>query len=164
METLNIVKLLSYGAIGLGCILAILAYLLLREEQKQASPRKSILNSIYVFMGFSLALSLFGFGAELWKDSQLTSIRAVQEDLAKSRETVETLRGKLDEANQDLSQVDNTLSSLRDVLNALMEQKEGKVARLKALQPGNASYDELVAEIQMDLVRIDKGIRDVINE
>ena len=164
MEALNFVKLLSYGAIGLGCILAILAYLLLREEQRQTSPRKSILNSIYVFMGFSLALSIFGFGAEFWKDSQLTSISEVQEELDKSRETIERLSGELDEANQELSRIDSKLSSLRDVVNALMEQKEGKVARLKELQPGTSGYSELVAEIQMDLARIDEGIRDAINE
>jgi len=38
------------------------------------------------------------------------------------------------------------------------------VARLKELQPGTSGYSELVAEIQMDLARIDEGIRDAINE
>lgn len=64
MEGLNLYNILSYGAIGLGCILAVLAYFLLTKEQEQAKPRKQILTSIYIFMGFSLILGLTGFVTE----------------------------------------------------------------------------------------------------
>ncbi|SEM17409.1 hypothetical protein [Halomonas daqiaonensis] len=162
METLNFVELLSYGAIGLGCILAILAYLLLREEQRQSKPRKPILNSIYVFMGFSLALSVFGFGTEVWKDSN--KVMELQGEISMREETIESLRDEAKELTRKLAEVEQNLSSFRVVLYALMEQKEGKVARLKELQPDSRSYSDLVSEIQTDLARIDDGIRDAIKE
>src|SRR5260370_40234402 len=67
METLSFYNLLSYGAIGLGCILAALAYFLLRKEQDQPKPRQQMLTSVYIFMAFSLVLTGLGFGAELWR-------------------------------------------------------------------------------------------------
>ncbi len=61
---------LRYGAIGLGLALAVLAFLLLQQEQKIAKPRKEIIKTIYVFMGFALVLSIFGFSLEHFKSSQ----------------------------------------------------------------------------------------------
>jgi heme O synthase-like polyprenyltransferase len=51
---------LAYGAIGVGLALAILAYRLLSQEQKLKSPRRMFINSVYVFMVFSLILSAGG--------------------------------------------------------------------------------------------------------
>jgi hypothetical protein len=61
---------LKYGAIGLGLALAVLAFLLLQREQKVARPRKEIVKTIYVFMGFALFLSVAGFLLEYAKSSQ----------------------------------------------------------------------------------------------
>src|SRR5260370_9544790 len=69
METLSFYNLLSYGAIGLGCILAALAYFLLRKDQDQPKPRQQMLTSVYIFMSFSLVLTALSFGAELWRDT-----------------------------------------------------------------------------------------------
>lgn len=65
MESLG--NFLAYGAIGLGLALALLAYLLLRQEQGKVKPRKEIIKAIYVFMGFALILSLGGFVGEFLK-------------------------------------------------------------------------------------------------
>ena len=58
MEPFN---LLSYGAIGLSCILSILAFELLRKEQDKKTPRNAILHSIYIFMGMAITSSLLGY-------------------------------------------------------------------------------------------------------
>ena len=58
---------LRYGAIGLVLALAILAYLLLQREQKVTRPRKEIIKTIYVFMGFALFLSVAGVVLEYAK-------------------------------------------------------------------------------------------------
>ena len=60
-------KFLSYGAIGLGLALAVLAFLLLTAEQKVAKPRKQIIKATYIFMIFSLFLSGAGFSLEIYK-------------------------------------------------------------------------------------------------
>jgi hypothetical protein len=75
VENLDFYKILSYGAIGLGCILAFLSYRLLSREQDTKQPRQRILTSIYVFMVFSLALSTVGFVTEYAKDRKLSEIK-----------------------------------------------------------------------------------------
>src|SRR5260370_31206547 len=52
-EEMDYAKILSYGAIGLGFLLAILAYRLLRAHPGKERP-------IYVFMGFCIVLVLIG--------------------------------------------------------------------------------------------------------
>src|SRR5260370_25909522 len=49
-------KILSYGVLGLGFLLALLAYRLLTKEQGREFVRSEILRAIYVFMVFSLLL------------------------------------------------------------------------------------------------------------
>jgi hypothetical protein len=56
MVGINAFKILSYGVIGLGFLLAWLAYALLTKEQARETARHNILRAIYVFMGFSLLL------------------------------------------------------------------------------------------------------------
>ncbi|MDA9499545.1 hypothetical protein XI05_19190 [Bradyrhizobium sp. CCBAU 11357] len=51
---------MSYGAIGLGFLLAWLAYRLLLKEQGMVKPRSSILSSIYMFEGFAVVLVIIG--------------------------------------------------------------------------------------------------------
>ncbi|WP_263358636.1 hypothetical protein [Acidicapsa ligni] len=61
-------KLLSYGAIGLGFLLAFLAYRLLSDEGKREPyPRKEMVRAIYAFMVFAFLLSFLGFSSELAK-------------------------------------------------------------------------------------------------
>lgn len=64
MAKLDFFALLSYGSIGLGCILAVLTYFLLRREQANPKPRKPLLNSIFGFMVFSLLLCVLGIVAQ----------------------------------------------------------------------------------------------------
>jgi hypothetical protein len=72
MTSLDPAKLLSYGAIGLGFLLAFLAYLLLSHEQKVPKPRQAIIRAIYSFMLFSFVLAMLGFVTELMKNRQST--------------------------------------------------------------------------------------------
>ncbi|MDJ0449850.1 hypothetical protein [Methylocystis sp. JR02] len=59
---LDATKILSYGGIGLGFLLAFLAFILLSNEQKRiGQPRHSMIRAIYTFMLFSLCLAAAGF-------------------------------------------------------------------------------------------------------
>ena len=58
---LDIPSILKFGIIGLGTIMAILAYNLLRNEHIRNPPRPLIIKSIYSFMIFALILTILGF-------------------------------------------------------------------------------------------------------
>ncbi len=60
-------RLLNYGATGLGFLLAFLAYLLLRNEQKNPKPRAAMIRAIYTFMIFASLLGALGFATEMLK-------------------------------------------------------------------------------------------------
>jgi hypothetical protein len=60
MGGLDVVKILSYGVIGLGFLLAFLAYRLLAQEQRREQVRSEALRSIYLFMAFAVVLCLVG--------------------------------------------------------------------------------------------------------
>jgi hypothetical protein len=60
MAGLDVVKVLSYGVIGLGFLLALFSYRLLSKEQKLATPRREMLRAINIFMAFSVSLCLVG--------------------------------------------------------------------------------------------------------
>ena len=131
MENLSFYNLLSYGAIGLGCILAVLAYFLLRNEQDKPEPRKQILKSIYVYMAFSLVLIAFGFGAELYRDS-IRGSQTAPEDLA-----------ALKAENHQLSEA---LRKEQDKL--LMRMRADVVSELRPDSPQKPLLQRLVSEIE----------------
>lgn len=79
-KDLNVVDILQIGVIGLGFLLAVLAYHLLTKEQKQDAPRSDILKSIYVFMSFSVVLCVIGIVSQ--------SIEKTWESNASEKETI----------------------------------------------------------------------------
>ncbi|MEJ2122546.1 MAG: hypothetical protein P8Z76_17965, partial [Alphaproteobacteria bacterium] len=67
MVRIDPANILNYGAIGLGFLLAFLAYRLIAKEQKHESPRKTLLRAVYVFMLFSVTLTVMGFTSEYFE-------------------------------------------------------------------------------------------------
>ncbi len=57
---MDVVSILQIGVVGLGFLLAYLAYKLLGSEQTRNPPRTPILVGIYVFMFFSVCLVVLG--------------------------------------------------------------------------------------------------------
>ncbi|WP_210428798.1 hypothetical protein, partial [Klebsiella oxytoca] len=60
----DVPAILGYGINGLGFLLDFLGYLLIRREQNRERPNMSILNSLYIFMGFSILLSVIGLTSQ----------------------------------------------------------------------------------------------------
>lgn len=56
---------LKYGLIGLGFLLALLAFLLLQNEQRRDPPRNIMFRQIYLFMAFALCVMVIGIFAQL---------------------------------------------------------------------------------------------------
>lgn len=67
MGIIDVVKILGYGVIGLGFLLAFMAYRLLSEEQKKPRPTDKMLKAIREYMYFSIAITILG-GAFLMVD------------------------------------------------------------------------------------------------
>jgi hypothetical protein len=85
LNAIDPVRILSYGAVGLGFLLAFLAYRLLAKEQAGARPRPTMIRAIYSFMGFSFLLCLLGFVGEFLKTkTQESSITTPNQILAGS--------------------------------------------------------------------------------
>jgi hypothetical protein len=78
----NAASILGYGAIGLGFLLAVLAYRLLREGHLNERP-------IYVFEGFCLALVIIGALLQ-YSSSAATAAdnQSLQSELQKTKETL----------------------------------------------------------------------------
>jgi hypothetical protein len=57
---IDVVKILGYGVIGLGFLLAFMAYRLLSAEQKKPKPNEKMLRSIRDYMIFSIGMIIFG--------------------------------------------------------------------------------------------------------
>lgn len=185
MEKFNIFSLLSYGAIGLGCILAVLAYRLLRREQDTKTPRKQILTSIYVFMAFSLALSALGFVGEFFKDSadtessnQLESkVSELEKAEVKWKENIKSEEGTITELTNQLNDKETRLATLQEQFNEfrtllakshgelgkLMEQKTGKLTKLQELDASDPSFKSLFEAFADDLRNFDESMKTTIN-
>src|SRR4051794_16451161 len=73
LHDLSAYNILSYGVIGLGFLLAFLAYRLLGNEQRKPQASKSILVSIHVFMIFSILLCVLGFASEYFRGGNSSS-------------------------------------------------------------------------------------------
>ncbi len=61
-------RILGLGTIGLGFLLAFLAFRLLNREQNIKAPRDMILTSITRFMIFSFLLCALGLFSEIWRN------------------------------------------------------------------------------------------------
>jgi hypothetical protein len=108
MSTIDPTKVLSYGAIGLGFLLAFLAYSLILSEQKQDRPRRSIIRTIYFFMVFSFTLCLLGFGSELWKNIEASNHIRDSKKLSLmllSARPQETTAGKSDASRKEIENI-----------------------------------------------------------
>jgi len=60
LNNLDVVQILQIGVIGLGFLLALLAFWLLRKEQSKTEPHPNILKQITIFMAFSISLCVLG--------------------------------------------------------------------------------------------------------
>ncbi|MFC1822659.1 hypothetical protein ACFL9T_08125 [Thermodesulfobacteriota bacterium] len=81
MDNIDVVKILSYGTIGLGFLLALLAYFLLSREQKKKRPRSDILKTIKIFLLFFLLIIVLCAFIECYKIYQITELEKVKNRL-----------------------------------------------------------------------------------
>lgn len=133
-ENLNVYDILGYGVIGLGFLLAVLAFRLLSAEQKR-DPRQEIIRAIYIFMVFSVVLCIIGFAAQVF-DSHETKSPEQDQVLADCEAELDTLREKTLTLNElqilsgDFFKTDfkrqETLNVIRNLVNRVSESDKEK--------------------------------------
>ncbi len=125
MQHLDAYNILSYGVIGLGFLLAFLAYRLLGREQQNAEPRRSILVAIHVFMIFSVVLCIIGFGSEYLRSRPT----------AETAKELNNLRGQLDQQKKE-----------SDVLTAKSIQQELLIQRYQNRQSESLAKNKKIID------------------
>lgn len=109
-------EILGFGAIGLGFLLAVLAYFLLRKDRPTYTP-------IYVFLVFNFGLVLVGAWlqyigntstAECRAELQKTKseLAAVQASLASAHNAMTQIAGTIPQSIKDLQAVNSILTGL----------------------------------------------------
>ncbi len=96
-------SILSYGIIGLGFLLAGLAFRLLNKEQNKKTPSQIIVRSIYAFEVFCIVLVILGGTNEYvksdtrWHNSELVArVSALTDELAALQNTNLTLSQQIE--------------------------------------------------------------------
>jgi hypothetical protein len=74
-KDLNVLEILKIGAIGLGFLLALMSYNLIKKEQEKPKPSNTILRSAKGFMIFSIILMLLGIISEFIKTKPNLHVR-----------------------------------------------------------------------------------------
>jgi len=99
------VEVLKLGVIGLGFVLAFMAFTLLLREQRKAEPHDRVLKAVYVFMAFSLMLSGLGLYAQMGTDRGDNAMA----DLERANDSLVTrlsdMRGELSERSANESRL-----------------------------------------------------------
>jgi hypothetical protein len=113
VEQISAYNILSYGVIGLGFLLALLAFRLLGNEQRKDQPSKSILVSIHVFMIFSILLCVLGFASEYFHGGK-SSLTSDQDATNKLNEQVALLQTQVGAQEKDLGRKEKNLQKYRD--------------------------------------------------
>jgi hypothetical protein len=78
MTNVDVVQILQIGVIGLGFLLALLAFWLLRNEQHKQEPNSQILKNVSIFMFFSMVLCVIGLAAQLLPETHFDKQRIVE--------------------------------------------------------------------------------------
>ena len=113
---MDLVQFLNYGAAGFCAILSILCWRLISAEQKRSqNPRKAILQTCYVFMGFCLVLSVLMCATEIRKNT------AELKDMKSRVQEYDALDAKLTAKNIECATAVAQVQSLTQLIN---NQKE----------------------------------------
>lgn len=102
----NVVSILGYGAVGLGLLLAILAYRLLLSGTVNERP-------VYVFEGFCLTLVIIGAFLQYSSNSATAAQnQALQSDLQSTKESLTSEKAKSQSAELSLANAKSTIGGL----------------------------------------------------
>lgn len=121
------VAVLKLGVIGLGFILAFMAFALLYREQRKPEPHSVVLRAIYIFMGFSLVLSGFGLYAQLGSD--------------RSGHEFEILQREKDRLDASMAQTLQALADKDELIAGLETETDALQNELSRVKTSSVNWD-----------------------
>ena len=119
LSNLDVVAILQLGVTGLGFLLALLAFWLLLNEQRVKEPRVVYLQSVKLFMIFSILLCLIGLAPQVLAAYSGPSDEVVSKYDAKLQETQEAHRS----LERDLASMTAALERAKDQSARVVFQK-----------------------------------------
>ena len=109
------IEVLRLGVIGLGFILALMAFVLLAREQKKAEPHTKIIRALYSFMAFAVVLCGVGLYAQIGSAEDKSA-------LANLRNEKLSLETRLTEYQSTLNMRNNEIDALKVEVGALSKE------------------------------------------
>ena len=135
----NVVEILKVGLSGLCFLLSLLAFWLIRrEQQRAAAPRKAILRSIYIFMASNLLVAVLVALASYVSSRQVAPTQAPVPPLAqfqvvraRIKDLVEAKEGVLNRLLRETQMSETQRKSIEDTVSQLngLDAKLEKAAR-----------------------------------
>jgi hypothetical protein len=120
-------KILGYGAIGLGLLLAVLTYNLLKNPSLKERP-------IYVFQAFCLALVVIGAWLQYTNNSSAADASlALQKELTAVKERLTSADAKASEMQNRAVLAENRLSTAVQVMNAIASSVPMSISKLQSV-------------------------------
>jgi hypothetical protein len=121
------VEILKLGVIGLGFILALMAFMLLTREQKKSEPHIRIIHAIYTFMAFAVVLCGVGLYAQMGTATDKGIVIKLQDANA-------NFEAKILESDEKLIAKDMEITTLKNKLGDLTKE----ITRIKT---GSVNWD-----------------------
>lgn len=160
MPAFNWVAILSLGVVGLGFLLAFLAYRLLDKAQEAPYLDDSIIKSIRAYMIFSVVIVIVGLASEAARHimtiyhspdyATKSDINAISAQLLEAQEAREDLRRLIEGASRDqqatLSSFDNDLRQISGMANYLRERVDGAYDRISRIESDFRGWQRRVLE------------------
>ena len=135
----NVVEILKVGLSGLCFLLSLLAFWLIhREQQRAAAPRKAILRSIYIFMASNLLVAVLVALASYVSSRQVAPTQAPVPPLAqfqvvraRIKDLIEAKEGVLNRLLRESQMSETQRKSIEDTVSQLngLDAKLEKAAR-----------------------------------
>ncbi len=162
LENLDAVEILSFGAIGLGFLLAFLTYTLIAIEQRKNPTRQPILDLLRRFMGFSVVLLLIGAAASYLNQAKVivrlneeltkknTEYGRLLTDLGEMDQKLDTSKSELIDKQAKITILDSAVDTQREEINDLNELQ----SELTDSRANQGALNRKIVELKGDVKRL----------
>jgi hypothetical protein len=106
------IAILRLGVIGLGFILALMAFVLLTREQKKSEPHTKIIHALYFFMAFSVVLCGVGLYAQIGSAEDKAALAHIQNEKSSLETKLSDYQTALDIRNEEIGTLKEKVGEL----------------------------------------------------
>lgn len=158
LQSFDVVKILGYGLSGFAFLLVFLAFMLLRKEQDKPEPRKLIIQTIQMFMGLCLVLSIAVGVISIPISSNNSRLQQVLQDgtviatqSANAEKSANNLATRALSNNLSALDISNSEKDIASRLDSIDEMVSENRPEDEASQ---LAVDKLKASLQSDFIKL----------